>query len=237
MSERFDLLELATGGGLPHERAIAVIAAFTDRASAEAVHWSLPACDARLLELYRERYGSQLRAVSACPQCGGVLDLRFAVEDLLAALTQTDLELELNVAGYELRLRLPTVADLAAAQRADDLEGARELIAAQCICTCTHEGVEVAVGAVPPAVLDAVEQRLERFDLGGDGLELSCPDCLTEWSATLDVTTLVLAELDAEGQQLLADVHLLARAYGWSEAEIVALSPERRRKYVELVLG
>lgn len=238
MSEQLDLLELATRGGPPHERAVAALTALTDCAAGEALQWPLPVFDARLLELYRRRYGDQLPAVSACPECGGVLELSFAVEDLLAALTTPEPEaLTLDVDGYELELRLPTVADLKRAQRAGDVEHAQRAIAAGCICACVREGVTVGAAGLPPGVLERVEQQLGRFDLGADGIELTCPDCAARWSATLDVTTLVLAELDAEGQRLLADVHLLARAYGWSETEIAGLPPQRRRKYVEMVLG
>lgn len=238
MSEQLDLLELATRGGPPHERAVAALGALTAHTADEALHWPLPVCDARLLELYRRRYGPELRAVARCPECGALLELSFAVDDLLAALTTPDPEeLALDIDGYELKLRLPTVADLARARRAGDLERAQQAIAAGCVCVCVHEGVAVGAADVPAAVLDHVEERLGRFDLGADGIDLSCPDCGGGWSATLDVTTLVLAELDTEGQRLLADVHILARAYGWSEAEIAGLPAGRRRKYVEMVLG
>jgi hypothetical protein len=33
----------------------------------------------------------------------------------------------------------------------------------------------------------------------------------------------------------LLEVHQLARAYGWSERETLALTPRRRRRYLELV--
>jgi hypothetical protein len=238
MSEQLDLLELATRGGPPHERAVAALTALTDLSADQALHWPLSVCDAHLLELYRSRYGRELRAVSACPECGELLELGFAVDDLLAALSTPDRsELMLDVDGYELELRLPTVADLGRAQRAADLERAQQTIAAGCVCACVHQGAAVSAADLPAPVLERVEQQLGRFDLGADGIELSCPACAARWSATLDVATLVLAELDAEGQRLLADIHILARAYGWSEAEIVDLPPGRRRKYVEMVLG
>jgi hypothetical protein len=236
MSDQFDLLELVARGGLPHERAIAAIEAFTDHAFDDAERWTLPTCDARLLELYRDRYGPELRAVSACPECGTLVELQFAVDDLLAALSGSDREsLTVEVDGYELKLRLPTVGDLARARHAQDLEHAREVITTSCVSACTHKGVAITATSLPASLIDQVEESLKRFDLGGEGIELTCPDCSTVWTATLDVTALVLAELDAEGERLLADVHLLARAYGWSESEIVALSPGRRRRYVEMV--
>jgi len=43
------------------------------------------------------------------------------------------------------------------------------------------------------------------------------------------------AEARDWAQRILADVNVLARAYGWSEREILSLSPTRRRHYLELV--
>lgn len=238
MSEQLDLLALATRGGTPHERAVAAVAALTDHSPSEAEGWPLPVYDAQLLTLYRQRYGQRLRAVSPCPECDGLLELNFAVDDLLAALAAPSPdELTLDVDGYELTLRLPAIADLVRAQRGGDLERAQREITAGCVCACVHGGVAVGPADLPAAVMERVEQQLGRFDLGAEAIELTCPDCATRWSATLDVTTLVLAELDAETHRLLTDVHILARAYGWSEAEIAALPPRRRRRYVEMVLG
>lgn len=238
MSEQLDLLALATRGGTPHERAVAAVTALTDHSPSEAEGWPLPVYDAQLLTLYRQRYGHKLRAVSPCPGCDGLLELNFAVDDLLAALTTPGPdELTLDVDGYQLTLRLPAISDLVRAQRAGDLDRAQRELIAGCVCACVHDGVAVGAADLPPGVMDHVEQRLGRFDLGADAIDLTCPDCATRWSATLDVTTLVLAELDAEGHRLLTDVHILARAYGWSEAEIAGLPPRRRRRYVEMVLG
>jgi uncharacterized protein (UPF0212 family) len=239
MDDQFDVLELANREfGSPHERAIAAIAALTGSPAIDAERLALRRCDGQLLELHRERYGPELRAVSACPACGAVLELQFAVEDLLEALAEPRPgELSLTSGAYELELRLPTVADLARAQRAGDVQRAAAMLAAACVSTCRLDGIEVSSDAVPAAVLDEAQRRLQRFDLAGEPLELTCPDCATRWSTALEVATLVLAELDVEGRRLLADVHALARAYGWSEREIAALPPARRRRYVEMVVG
>ena len=40
--------------------------------------------------------------------------------------------------------------------------------------------------------------------------------------------------MHAWARRTLRDVHVLARAYGWREADVLALSPTRRQIYVEL---
>ena len=41
--------------------------------------------------------------------------------------------------------------------------------------------------------------------------------------------------LESTARRLATDVHVLARAYGWSEREILALSPFRRHLYLSAV--
>jgi hypothetical protein len=50
-----------------------------------------------------------------------------------------------------------------------------------------------------------------------------------------DAGEFLLAELSTRARTLLYEVHLLARNYGWSEHDILALSDRRRASYVELV--
>ena len=45
------------------------------------------------------------------------------------------------------------------------------------------------------------------------------------------------AELDAWARRLLLDVHTLARAYGWSERDILQLTETRRQFYLNLIGG
>jgi hypothetical protein len=41
--------------------------------------------------------------------------------------------------------------------------------------------------------------------------------------------------MEARAKRLLAEVHLIASAYGWSEAEILGLSRARRDFYLDMV--
>jgi hypothetical protein len=64
-------------------------------------------------------------------------------------------------------------------------------------------------------------------------VQLTCPGCGHEWDDTLDLALFVWAEVEARAKRLLLDVHQLARAYGWTEGEILALSERRRRFYLD----
>ena len=63
----------------------------------------------------------------------------------------------------------------------------------------------------------------------------ACPTCGAVSQPVLDPAALVWREFAALARRLEDEVHVLARAYGWSEPEILALSEQRRRRYVERV--
>jgi hypothetical protein len=44
-------------------------------------------------------------------------------------------------------------------------------------------------------------------------------------------------EINHWANRILREVHLLASTYGWSEADILALTPTRRQWYLALVDG
>ena len=62
-----------------------------------------------------------------------------------------------------------------------------------------------------------------------------CPACGHAWAATLDIVAYLWDELHDWAQDLLAEVHVLARHYAWSERDILALTPVRRRFYLDLL--
>lgn len=98
---------------------------------------------------------------------------------------------------------------------------------------CELDAGELA--ALPDPVLKRFAAAAEDADPGAElTLEIACPECGAATPAELDIAAYLWTELDAWARDLLLDVHLLASAYGWSEPEILALSPLRRRYYLEL---
>ncbi len=65
---------------------------------------------------------------------------------------------------------------------------------------------------------------------------LTCPDCGAAFEAELDVAAFVWAEVDASARRLLHEIDVLARAYGWTESEVLALTERRRSSYLRIVL-
>ena len=66
-------------------------------------------------------------------------------------------------------------------------------------------------------------------------LDFDCPACRHRWQAVFDILTFFWTEIRREARRLLEHVHVLARAYGWREGEILALSERRRQAYLEMV--
>ena len=55
-----------------------------------------------------------------------------------------------------------------------------------------------------------------------------------QFVADLDLASFVWAEVRARAQRLLRDVDVLARAYGWTEPEVLELTDRRREAYLAL---
>lgn len=134
--------------------------------------------------------------------------------------------------GWDVEFRLPGVADLTAAARAAD---PRTALLARCLVSAGHDGTAVTAGELPAQVQRRIVDAVEAADPGADtALNVACPECGRATRAELDIASYLWTELDAWARDVLLDVHLLATAYGWSEPEILALSPTRRRYYLEL---
>jgi len=139
-------------------------------------------------------------------------------------------EMELEMDGFELRFRLPTSADLAAVGDPGEGVSSREMLLDRCLL--------LGEKPLPAGVAAAVIEQMALSDpLADIQLALTCASCGHGWPAMFDIVSFFWSEIHAWAMRLLRDVHLLASAYGWSEADILALSPARRQAYLEMVIG
>ena len=64
---------------------------------------------------------------------------------------------------------------------------------------------------------------------------LHCPVCSHDWVVVFDIASFLWKEIDDWAGRMLRDVSDLAAAYGWSEAEILDISPVRRQLYLGML--
>ena len=81
--------------------------------------------------------------------------------------------------------------------------------------------------------LESVESSLDEETLAST----ACPSCEVVLNEPLDLAAFCWAEVEARAPRLMAEVHTLASHYGWSEADILAMSRVRRNAYLGMVLS
>lgn len=200
--------------------------------AAEIADRPLGAVNASLLRLRSATFGPHIAGHADCTQCGQRLAFTVDTRQMLPPAHGDDGDddpapRETEVAG--LRVRAPSLRDLAAvATQTNALQAARALLA-----RCTLAG---DVAQIDDAALRQVEDALDTLDPQADlVLALHCVACGHAGEAQLDAGALLWEEIEVRARVLLGEVHRLASAYGWSEAQILALSPARRASYLAMV--
>lgn len=222
-------------GQTPLARSLTLLAAATGEEPDQLALLSIGRRDAQLLTLRELTFGPQLTSVTACPGCGERLEMAFGVADLRAAPETTRNDYSLAFDGHEVLFRLPNTLDLAALTPGADAADARRRLLERCLLSARRGDEEVNAVELPPAVWDAVAERMGEADPQGDiQLALACTRCTHRWQEAFDVGQFLWAELHAWATRTLGEVHKLARAYGWRESDILALSPARRQFYLEM---
>lgn len=193
--------------------------------------------DARLASLRGRLFGHGCESIVDCPACHESLEFELDSRVLFGEQTGKPSSNALSLAGYRLRFRLPTSEDLLAVAQLPDLDGARSALLQRCIEQVeTENGAGIEPAQLPEEVETAIEQAMELADPHGNPtLMLDCPNCGHHWQILFDILSFFLLELNDWARRLLQDVHSLALAYGWSESAILALSPWRRRTYLEML--
>jgi hypothetical protein len=234
-----DLLQIWEAGRDRHpvDRALIVLdAAYPESGWDELADLGVGARDARLLAVRARTFGPTLEGFAACPRCTEGLQFGMAAADLLAPAATEEHILELDAEGVSLRFRLPNSRDLGAAVAREDPAAARALLVRRCVLGATRDGRSVPADDLPDGVVSALARRMGELDPQAEiELDLHCPACDNRWPAHFDIVAFLWSEVVTHAGRLLREVDALARAYGWREADILSMSPGRRRSYIELV--
>ena len=192
--------------------------------------------DRSLMALREWTFGSQLASVSDCSACGTQLEWTMNLADLYLDHQSEPAEvLSLDLDRYRVSFRLPDSSDLAALAEHSDIDTARGALLERCVLTAHFDGQETPVNELPAEIVTTIAERMAAADPQADlKIDLTCPACGLNWQAIFDIESFFWSEINAWAQRILAEVHLLARAYGWRETDILNLSPWRRQFYLGL---
>jgi hypothetical protein len=200
-----------------------------------ALDLALDELSSALARMYRREFGCTAQGLLTCDRCGEALDVEVPLGRLAdAAATEPETVLR-TPSGRVVRLRVPSTRDVLEVGERDDVVTA---LVERCVSDAAPTVTSSGAAPLDSVDLAAVDAQLQAL-AGAAAVTVSavCPSCGTHLSAPVDVADFVWERVQQHAPALLADIADLARAFGWTEHEILALSPARRGAYLLLVRG
>lgn len=234
----------------PLDRTLYFLAlAYPEQSWEHLARLSLGQRNLRIFALREQLFGSSLACYVACPECETGIEFTIQIADIrVGEWSEVVLESHsISFEGITVTFRLPTSEDLAAvvpfgaSGHADETAQARQHLLKRCVMAITLADDQTAVAplevaSLPEDVVFALTEAMIDLDPQADiAFNVDCEECAHNWSVDLDIAAYFWTEASALAQRLLADVHTLASAYGWAEADILAMSDIRRRFYLDHV--
>lgn len=202
--------------------------------------WQRPVGErtAALLALLRESEGAEAIAITlrcAAAGCGARLEIELphAAFAVVPPTSETSASETITIHrddGDAFSLRRPTGEDLHA-------WGALRPVSREQALMAMLTSLSIAGAPRPGDAARAAEALAEADPLVAFSVVCACPICGHEAEHEVDLEGLVLQRLAARQRALLREVHTLASRYGWTESEILAVTPARRARYLELIEG
>lgn len=225
----------------PAEKPLALLEAVATATGDDPRTWPLGIRDRRLLELRLQWLGPHVELRIDCPNCTEALELTVDGRELLSTYADPGsfgetLPAEVSLGDLTVRLRPVTGGDLVRAGHAPDAAEAELRLLEACVLEARRDDEPVPMAALTDEDRTALADALKELDPHAEILlDLSCAACGHAFREPFDVASCVIEEMDNHGARLLEQVAALARGYGWREADVLAMSPQRRRAYLELL--
>ncbi len=164
-----------------------------------------------------------------CSSCQSGFDIDLRQSDLPTKDAGTGFPSDTaTIGGRSRTIRVPTGADQAAIS---DIAGEEEAIVAL-LARIVDPATPAEIRSLDTAEITRLERMVERMspEVSGE-IVTACPECRNENRVAVDPDLWV----DLIRDSLLAEVHVIASAYHWTEREILDLPITRRRRYLELL--
>ncbi len=185
--------------------------------------------DRHLLELRGKTFGDVLNCKTECPRCEEVLEFSLSVSVLSETLSIPTNE-NLQIGEEEFQLTPLTSRHMAEAAGSVDPEEASDMLREK---ICGRHASDI-----PETFKEELKNHIERRESGSElPLSFTCVNCDHRWSERFNIGNFFWIELEAKAKRLLAEISEIARTFGWSEKDILDLSPHRRQSYLSFVRG
>ncbi len=220
------------------ERSLLLLGVLYDSDRESIGRLSIGERDARLLAFREWIFGPKLVNISQCPVCNTRIEWETDTRDIRLQPVESepqDKVFQLEEDGYRVDFRLPNSLDMLEAMHNRQLAVDPAKFLSRCILSVYHpqKGTQEAL---PPHLYAGLEERMAAADPQADiTMVLSCPECKYSWNAHFDILNYLWMELDTWAKKLLREVATLARAFGWSEKEILGMGHHRRNLYLEMI--
>lgn len=237
--EMLNVWEQCLNQPLLQKALILLVAVFPEMQPETLAILSIGQRDRRLLQLRQRLFGQQLLTTAMCPECSERIEWQSSIADYLMPCdeeNETKTENEFETEDYFFRFRLPNSLDLAAVIGCENSQTAQQLLLSRCVLLIEHSGSSCSVDQIPESIVEKINQQFETLDPQAEiQINLSCPECSHHWDVLLDISSFLWTEINDWAEHMLQTVHKLAKGYGWSEHEVLNLSPVRRQLYLGML--
>lgn len=218
----------------------AVLVAFDRAAPVDAV-LDLPVavCAAQAVVAYSETFGAHADCYDTCDDCGKTICIMVDLTELAAAAGPTP-EPASGVPSTPVSLSRGPGCDhafstqdlLTAGESADPARALRRHTVRDTTGNPLPDDELEALTADDLQIVDDAADRLA--GVAASVLRMTCPHCGQDRRTPVDAGDLLWEAVALRARRLLLQVATLARAFGWTQDDVLALSTIRRRVYLEL---
>ncbi|NCD71681.1 T4 family baseplate hub assembly chaperone [Mucilaginibacter agri] len=206
--------------------------------SVELGRLSIGERDARLLQLREWMFGYSLKNMVTCPKCNEVVEWEMDTHDMHLQKIPADLSVKtfyLVKDQFKIQFRLPDSFDVSKIISENSADP--DSLITNCIVGVANEnGEEIPKDQLSGEIIQALDKRMSEEDPQADiRIEIHCPACSHNWESVFDIMSFLWAEIDSWAKRMMQEICLLAKSFGWSEKDILNMSPHRRRLYIEML--
>jgi len=196
--------------------------------------------DVRLLQLREWMFGTRLKNMAKCLACNEIVEWESNTAALRLQPVKEDLSVEtfsLSQGKFHIQFRLPDSYDILKFNAEESQTAPISQLLTECIIGITGADNEKCTPDVLPLIAwQILEECMSKQDPQADiSMQIVCPYCGHNWNAVFDIMSFLWTEINNWAKHIMQEVALLGRACSWSEKDILAMTPQRRRLYIEMI--